>query len=480
MTEKTSDATVAGPTGGPPSTAQSDFSSDVGAKNIREAFQNYIQRLRGGELGALPALVGLLVLVIVFSAASSVFLTKGNFANFISQAAPTAIMAMGLIFVLLLGEIDLSAGTASGVCAAVMALGVVNHGKLHSVLGTTTFLVLVAFLLAAAAVTAWYRLWIATAILVLGTIVIATGLTKHPLLAIFAAITVGVAIGTLIGFLVARVGIPSFVVTLALFLAWQGVLLKFIGEGAAIPTKDYNLLFSIDNKNMSVALGWAMWAVSIAIYAVYTVGRAIRRRRANLVSEPLDLVIVRIVALALTTGLGVAVLSQNRSRTVFGKIEGVPYVVPLILVCFVLWTIVLAKTRYGRYVYATGGNTEAARRAGIDVTRIRLSVFVICSGMAGLAGVVAASKQGGVDAAFGNGTTLLYAVAAAVIGGTSLFGGRGKIRDAVIGALVIGIIPNGLGLIRNINASYEFMITGLVLLLAASVDALSRKRAARG
>jgi D-xylose transport system permease protein len=332
-------------------------------------------------------------------------------------------------------------------------------------------------MIAAIAVLVMYRIWAGAAIAALGTVFIVAGMTKYAILAVFVSVAVGVAVGTLIGFLVARVGIPSFVVTLALFLAWQGVLLKFIGQGAAIPTKDFKLLFAIDNNNMSAALGWVMWAVTIGLYALYTVMRALKAKRATLVGEPLDLVVLRIVALGLTTGIAVLLLNENRSRTVFGKIIGVPWAVPLVGVALVLWTLVLAKSRYGRFVYAVGGNAEAARRAGIDVIRIRLSVFVICSGMAGLAGVIAASKQGGVDAAFGNGTTLLYAVGAAVIGGTSLFGGKGKVRDAVIGALVISIIANGLPLLRNINAAYEFLITGAVLLLAACVDALSRRRA---
>jgi D-xylose transport system permease protein len=477
MTDKTSVTAAGSPASGPAGVAASDFANDVGSKNIREAAHSYVQRLRGGELGALPALIGLLVLVIVFATANSVFVSKGNFANFLTQAAPIAIMAMGLVFVLLLGEIDLSAGTASGVCASVMALGVVNHGKLSSALGTPTYLVLLFFMIAAIAVLVMYRIWAGAAIAALGTVFIVAGMTKYAILAVFVSVAVGVAVGTLIGFLVARVGIPSFVVTLALFLAWQGVLLKFIGQGAAIPTKDFKLLFAIDNNNMSAALGWVMWAVTIGLYALYTVMRALKAKRATLVGEPLDLVVLRIVALGLTTGIAVLLLNENRSRTVFGKIIGVPWAVPLVGVALVLWTLVLAKSRYGRFVYAVGGNAEAARRAGIDVIRIRLSVFVICSGMAGLAGVIAASKQGGVDAAFGNGTTLLYAVGAAVIGGTSLFGGKGKVRDAVIGALVISIIANGLPLLRNINAAYEFLITGAVLLLAASVDALSRRRA---
>jgi D-xylose transport system permease protein len=189
---------------------------------------------------------------------------------------------------------------------------------------------------------------------------------------------------------------------------------------------------------------------------------------------------VRAVAIAFVTGIAVYVLNQDRSLTVFARLRGVPWAVPLVGIVFVFWTLVLSKTQYGRFIYAVGGNTEAARRAGIDVKRIRMSCFMICSGMAGLAGIIGASFLGGVPSDFGKNTDVLYAVGAAVIGGTSLFGGRGKPRDAIIGAIVISMIPNGLGLVKNIDPSYVFIVTGLVLLVAASVDALSRKRAATG
>lgn len=462
------------------STSTADFANDVGARNLAEATRNYIQRVRGGEVGALPALLGVLVLVIIFANASDVFLSKGNFANFLTQAAPTAVLAMGLVFVLLLGEIDLSAGTASGVCAATMAIGLVNKGDLHKALGTPTYLALLGLMVAMAAVTIWYRLWFALALIGVGVILIVTGVNKNALAGIIVSVSVGVAIGTLIGFLVARIGIPSFVVTLALFLAWQGVLLQFIGQGSAVPVRQFDLINKIENQNMSPFWSWILWLVAIGGYALYTVTRSIRRRAAKLTAEPLDVVILRIAVIGAATGIAIWVLNKDRSTTVFATIQGVPYVIPIIAIVFIGWTLILSKSRYGRFVYAVGGNTEAARRAGIDTVRVRLSVFVIASGMAGLAGVIQASKQGGVDTAFGNGTTLLYAVAAAVIGGTSLFGGKGKMRDAIIGALVIAMIPNGLGLLRNIKPSYEFLITGLVLLLAASVDALSRKRAAAG
>jgi D-xylose transport system permease protein len=203
----------------------------------------------------------------------------------------------------------------------------------------------------------------------------------------------------------------------------------------------------------------------------------LRRRRAALTSEPLSVVAIRGGAIAVVTGVAVWVLNVDRSTNIFVKIAGIPKIIPVVLVLLVFWTLILAKTAFGRHLYAVGGNAEAARRAGIDVTRMKVSAFMISSGMAAVAGVALASRQGSIPTDFGGGNTLLYAVAAAVIGGTSLFGGKGKARDAVIGGLVIAIIPNGLNLIPNLDSSYVQMITAVVLLLAASVDAVSRKRA---
>jgi D-xylose transport system permease protein len=463
-----------------PEAERQAFASDIGHRNITESFRAYVIRLRSGETGALPAVIGALVLVLIFANVSNVFLSKGNFANLLTQAAQVSVLAMGMVFVLLMGEIDLSAGTAGGVCACTMALALNRGGNLQDALGTGVYVAVLLIMLAAVALAAMTRLYVPAGIVVVGLLIMLAHLGKNQLLAIVLSVAVGVAIGTLIGYLVARVGIPSFIVTLALFLAWQGVLLKFIGNGAAIPTRNYTLIDKIDNSNMPVVLAWALWAVSIGGYAGYTIFRTIRRRAQKLTAEPLDLVVVRAIALALITGLGVFVLNSDRSRTVFAKIQGVPWAVPLVAVVFVGWTLILNKTQYGRFIYAVGGNREAARRAGIDVKRVRMSCFVICSGMAGLAGVIGASFLGGVPSDFGKNTDVLYAVGAAVIGGTSLFGGRGKVRDAVIGAIVIAMIPNGLGLIKNISSAYVFLVTGLVLLVAASVDALSRKRSSAG
>ena len=276
---------------------------------------------------------------------------------------------MGTIFVLLLGEIDLSIGTASGVCAVTMALSLTNKGDLDKALGTGTYIVLLAFMVVGLAITFMYKLWIPFAIIALGLIFIVTHYSSHQVAAMLVAIAVGCAIGIVIGFLVAHVGIPSFIVTLALFLAWQGVLLKFIGSSNAISTRQFNLINKIENGNIKPALAWIMWAAAMIIYGVFVIGRALHKRAQKLTGEPIDLAILRVVVLVVATGAAVFVLNQNRALTVFATLEGVPWVVAIVAIVFVGLNIVLTKQRYGRYIYATGGNTEAARRAGIDVRR---------------------------------------------------------------------------------------------------------------
>jgi D-xylose transport system permease protein len=395
--------------------------------SLGEYFRGYIDRVRGGDIGSLPAVLGLVVLVIVFSILRPVFLSEGNFANLLTQGAPITVIAMGLVFVLLLGEIDLSAGFASGVCAAVLA----------------TLL------------TDWGWSW-------------------PP--AVLTSLATGLVIGTVIGTLVARIGIPSFVVTLAAFLAFQGTVLLIIGEGGNVPIRDETIL-AIENKNLPPLWGWILWAVSIGVFAAVVLMRAQRRRAKGLISEPLAVLAVKVGGLALITGFGVYVLNQERSRNpAVVSLKGVPWVVPLILILLVILTFVLMRTAYGRHVYAVGGNAEAARRAGIRVPNIRTSVFMIGSTMAAIGGIIAASRANSVDPNAGGSNTLLYAVGAAVIGGTSLFGGKGKVRDAILGGAVIAVIDNGMGLL-GYSAGIKFIVTGLVLLIAASVDALARKRA---
>jgi D-xylose transport system permease protein len=390
-----------------------------------EHFRGYVGKVRGGDMGALPAVLGIVVLSVIFGVANSDFLTKGNFANLLTQGAPIMVIAMGLVFVLLLGEIDLAAGYTSGVAAALMAT------------------------------------------------LLADG---HPLwLTLVASIGSGVAIGLLQGTLVAKVGIPSFVVTLAGFLAWQGVVLWIVGEGGTIVINN-SVIDAIEGGNMSPLAGWVMLVVLVAGYAAVTVSRVARRRRLHFAAEPMSVVVLRIIALAVLGSFTVFILNENRSLFAGNVLRGVPWVVPIVVVLLIAGTFLLGRTTYGRHVYATGGNTEAARRAGIRVDAIRVSVFILCSSFAAVGGIIAASRLQSVDPEAGGGNTLLFAVGAAVIGGTSLFGGRGKIRDAVLGGAVIAIIANGMSLL-GWSSAVQFVATGIVLLIAAGVDALSRRTA---
>jgi D-xylose transport system permease protein len=410
---------------------------------LREYFRTYLQRVRSGDLGSLPAAAGLVLLVVIFSFAEKAFFSLGNFANLITQAAPSVLLAMGLVFVLLLGEIDLSAGTASGVGGATTAVFIHNGMP-----------------------------WPVAVILSLG---------------------VGFVIGYFIGIMRARVYVPSFVVTLALFLALQGVVLWVVDSVHASGniSLQSDTLNALENKNMSVWAGWVLGAICVAGYVAMKLFDAHARRSRGLPAEPSVVMALKILLLATLIFVPVALLNANRALhktsienvngklvTVSNKLQGVPWVVPVIIALVVALGFVLSRTRYGRHIYAVGGSDEAARRAGIRVDAIRVSVFVICSMMAVVSGVVLASRIG-VNSAQGGGNTLLLAVGAAVIGGTSLFGGKGKITDAVIGGLVVAVIINGMSdLIKGENSSaIQFIVTGGVLALAATVDALSRRRA---
>jgi D-xylose transport system permease protein len=286
-----------------------------------------------------------------------------------------------------------------------------------------------------------------------------------------------VVIGLVLGLLVAKVGIPSFVVTLAAFLSFQGVLLFIVKQGQIIPIEDKTIL-AIGNKNLLIWQGWVFYAVSMAIYAAVQISRTIRRGRRGLTRDPMSLVLLRTAAMGAAGGAAVYVLNLERSfnpaRT---SLRGVPIVVPIVLILLVVLTFVLKRTTYGLHLYSVGGNLEAARRAGIATDALRISAFVICSSLAAIGGIVAASRDNSVSATSGGSNFLLYAVGAAVIGGTSLFGGKGRVLDAVLGGAVVAIIDNGMNFITD-ESWIKYVVTGLVLLTAAGVDALSRRRAA--
>jgi D-xylose transport system permease protein len=386
------------------------------------------ERIRGGDLGSLPAVLGLVVLCLIFGTARETFFSALNFANLFTQSAQVVFIAMGLVFVLLLGEIDLSAGFASGVCGAIMAILLTEQGL------------------------PWYA-------------------------AIPAALATGVLIGLVLGLLVAKVGIPSFVVTLAAFLGFQGILLVLLGGGKNISIRD-DFVVALNNSNVPVGWSWALAVAAVIAYAISQAARLRARQIRGLPADPIGIAALRVGVLAVLVLGATAVLTQERAvNPAINSLKGVPIVVPIIAAFLVLWSFVLGRTAYGRHVYAVGGNAEAARRAGIAVDRIRVSVFVIGSFMAAVGGIMAVSRASSVDPNTGGSNILLYSVGAAVIGGTSLFGGKGKMINAVVGGAVIAVIDNGMGLM-GFSAGTKYIVTGLILLIAASVDALARRRAA--
>ncbi|MGW2660662.1 sugar ABC transporter permease [Nocardia tengchongensis] len=458
-------------------TAVTDFGIDTTTLSTREALRDYVARLRGGEIGSLPAILGLIALVVFFSLLSDVFFSLNNIANLLAQGAGQTIIAIGIVFVLLIGEIDLSAGTASGVAGAVLAMHYVDNGNLLTGMGSTVFFVFNAMLALAAILAGLLRIWPGVAFSLLGILLTVLGLPANPWVEMLLAVCVGAAIGSITGFLIAKIGMPSFVVTLALFLAWQGVILQLIGEGGVLGISSSHVLDAVANGNLSTVGSWLLCVVAAGGYAAVTLGGHFLRRRRGLVTSPTPLVALKVSALSGFAIVVTALLTVNRSPSAFIVISGVPYVVPIVLVLLVAGTYVLTRTTYGRHIYAVGGNVEAARRAGINVTQLRASVFVISSACAAIGAIVYSSKVGSVDPQAGGLNTLLFAVGAAVIGGTSLFGGRGRVADAVIGGAVLAVVSNGLGLLRQ-PAAVVSIVTGLVLLLAATVDALSRRRVA--
>ena len=401
------------------------MSIDTPTPTLKSAMGDYWSRVKSGDIGSLPAVLGLIALCAVFTTMSSFFLTPGNFANLLTQAAGVIVIAMGLIFVLLLGDIDLSAGYSAGVSGAILVILVTNH---H-----------------------WG--W-------------------APALAV--SIVAGIVMGLVIGSLVSYLGVPSFVVTLAMFLAFQGILLLLAGEGGTIPITDKTVV-AIENSNMSPLLSWAFYLGASALYILSGLRKMAMRRKVGLKSELVQLWALKTFGLLAICAGAVYSLNLERSNNVaLVSLKGIPEVVVLILAILVVGTFFLGRTSFGRHLYAVGGNAEAARRSGIDVKRVRLMAFVICSTLSAIAGLIFVSRANSVSPTTGGNATLLYAVGAAVIGGTSLFGGKGKMRDAILGGLVVAVIDNGMGLL-GYAAGIKYIVTGLVLLVSAGVDALSRK-----
>ena len=385
-------------------------------------FRRWWESVRAGDVGSLPIIVGLLLIAVFFQTKNDNFLTAGNMSNLIVQLAGTTVIAMGVVFVLLLGEIDLSIGFVSGIAGVVVAELQVG-GNWTEIPG-----------------------WAA----------------------IIVAVLVCAGIGLTEGSFVAFVGVPSFIVTLAFLLALQGVIQKLIGVTGVIVIQD-KTIFNVANYFLSDFWGWVVAAIGIALYAFSTLSGVVSRRRHGIQSDNLVLVALRLAAVIATIVFVVWWLND--------KARGFPVVGLIVIVLLVFLTWVAKRTTFGRHVYAVGGNAEAARRAGINVRIIRWWVFGISGAMAGLGGIIFASRLSSVDLNAGSGTILLDAIAAAVIGGTSLFGGRGEVKSALLGALIIASIANGMSLLGYSSAT-QFIVTGIILLAAVTLDTISRRRLA--
>jgi D-xylose transport system permease protein len=379
------------------------------------AWASFRRRLRQGELGTLPVIVGIAVIWAIFWVANDRFLTPANLTNLFLQLVATGTIAVGVVLVLLLAEIDLSVGAVSGFTAAVMAVLNVKQG--------------------------WPG-W----------------------LAILAGLAAGAVIGALQGFWVTRFRIPAFVVTLAGFLAWTGALLLVLGETGTVNLTDTTIT-GLTSTFFVPLDAWLLAVVVIAAYAGTKLWERRKRAAAGLPVPPMQQLVIRLVVIAVAMLATAAVLAADR---------GLPLALVIFFAIVVLVDLLINRTRFGRHVLAVGGNAEAARRAGIRVDNVRLVVFTLASMLAAAGGIMAASRLFAVNQSSGAADTTLNAIAAAVIGGTSLFGGRGSAYSALLGGLVIISIQNGMNLL-GVASSTRFIVTGLVLLLAATVDALSRR-----
>lgn len=379
------------------------------------AWAGFRRRVGQGELGALPVIIGLVVIWAIFALANPSFLKPENLSNLVLQIASIGTISAGLVLVLLLGEIDLSAGAVSGLAGGMVAVLSVKWGLPAPV-------------------------------------------------AIGAGILTGTAIGLLQGSWITSLRIPSFVVSLAGFLAWQGALIYILGTTGAININDQTIL-GLANTFFPDTQGWLIGIVFVVILAVVSIWGRQRRAAAGLAVGPATTTYLRVAIISAVVLAATAVLTQAR---------GVPSSLIILVGLIVVLDALLRRTRFGRHVYAIGGGAEAARRAGIRVTATRVAIYAMCSSIAAFGGIMAASRLRAVYQASGGGDILLNSIAAAVIGGVSLFGGRGTVWAALLGALVIGSIANGMALL-SLEPSVQYMITGGVLLAAVTIDAIARR-----
>jgi D-xylose transport system permease protein len=421
MTDKHDDAAPATAPAPAPGIATLSTASSFG-----EYVANWLARLKAGDTGALPVIGGLILLAIVFQSLNANFLTPGNLVNLMVQGSVYMLFALGMIFILLLGEIDLSIGFIGGVAGVLMGVMIFGNNGYP-----------------------WY-------------------------IGLGAGLLTGAAIGLLNGLIITVIGLPSFIVTLAGLLAWQGVMLLILGDGGTIPINN-PVITNLANGLLDPMTGWIVGAVLILIIVGDMLLTSRRRKHAT---EPASVLWLKVLGIVAAGIVVIWLCNVNRGRAV--PIQGVPWVLLIVFGFAALWTVVLKRTRFGTYIYAIGGNAEAARRAGIAVNRIRIAGFTIAGFMGGVAGIIYASRLRSVSTNIDGGQLVLYCIAAAVIGGTSLFGGRGKAISAILGGLVIASIDNGMGLL-GLSAAARYVVTGIVLILAVTIDALaSRGRASSG
>ncbi|MGF1340498.1 sugar ABC transporter permease [Streptomyces flavovirens] len=375
------------------------------------------RKMRGGDLGSIPVIIGLLIICVVFQSLNSEFLSAKNISDIAVAMVATGMMAVGVIFVLLLGEIDLSVGSVSGVSGAVVAVLSVSHGM-------------------------------------------------NEWLAILVAIVSGAVIGAVHGFFFARIGAPAFAVTLAGLLFWLGFMLQLLGDTGTINLDSDGVVGNLTTyyfTDVAAAYGLAAFAVIAFFLSAFLDSR--RRETAGIPARPLTDIVVRTVVLAVFAFAAAFMFNQHR---------GLPLALVLFLVVLVGTDFLLRRTAYGRKIFALGGSVEASRRAGINVTAIRVSVFAIAGTFAAIGGLFWASKIAAVNQGSGTGDLLMNVIAAAVIGGTSLFGGRGRTWNALLGVMVIVSIQYGLAL-EGIATPIQYMVTGAVLLATVVIDSVSRK-----
>ncbi|OOY16405.1 hypothetical protein BMI85_10165 [Thioclava sp. DLFJ4-1] len=401
----------------------------VGATTEDQSFSSYLSRtwakIKAGESGVLPVLLGFVLISLIFQLQNPKFLSPGNVVNLLVQGSVFMMIGMGQVFVLLLGEIDLSLGFVAGIGATV------------------------------------------------ATLLVAPGTDWPWWAAVVAGLAVPAVLGIFQGSLITRLKLPSFVVTLAGLLGFNGLMIQLLGAGGTIPVAS-DTINNFANGTLSPLMGWLMTGAVVLVFAIMTFSKDAKRRQSGLVAPPMGLTIAKIAAAVIAGIVLVTISNMNRGVARF-PLSGMPWVIPIVFAVLLAWSFLLGRLKFGRYVLAIGGNAEAARRAGINLRLIRTAAFTLAATTAGLGGIIYASRLRSISTSFDGGTIVLYVVATAVIGGTSLFGGRGHPIHAILGGVVIAAIVNGMALL-GLPAAVQLMATAAVLLASITVDVVVRRR----